>query len=196
MSIAEYLGPLIAALADLRAWMGASGTPFVVIGGVAASALGRPRFTQDVDATVLIDPVEWEKFLAVGVMHGFEARRPNVLEFAKQNRVLLIRHVSSGINVDVAFGALPFEEQMIKRARLTDMGSVTIPLPTPEDLVIMKAIAHRSRDAEDIEAVLVMHPDLDRRRILRWVRDFAKILERPEVLTDLQAALGRHPRRT
>ncbi len=196
MSIAEYLGPLVAALEDLREWMGAAGTPFVVIGGVAASVLGRPRFTQDVDVTVFVDPVEWQQFLAVGVRHGFEARRPNALEFAKQNRVLLIRHASSGIGVDVALGALPFEQQMISRARPTEVGSITIPLPTPEDLVIMKAIAHRPRDAEDIEAVLEMHPNLDRRRVLRWVRDFAKVLERPEILTDLQAALGRHPRRS
>lgn len=143
-----------------------------------------------------LDPLEWEQFLAVGSRHGFEARRPNALEFAKQNRVLLIRHVSSGISVDVALGALPFEQQMIGRARPTDVGSITIPLPTPEDLVIMKAIAHRTRDAEDIEAVLEVHPNLDRRRVLRWVRDFAKVLERPELLTDLQAALGRHPRRS
>jgi len=195
VSSTEHLDPLLAALQDLQRWMRASGTPYVVIGGVAASLLGRPRFTQDVDVTVFVDPSEWQHLLEIGHQYGFEARRPNVLEFAQQNRVLLIRHALSAINVDLALGALPFEEQVIRRARPRDIGPITIPLPTPEDLVIMKAIAHRPRDVEDIEAVLDLHPDLDRRRILRWVRDFANVLETPELLTDLQAALGRHPRR-
>ena len=52
------------------------------------------------------------------------------------------------------------------------------------------------REVEDIEAVLTVHPNLDRRRVLRWVRDFSDVLERPELLTDIQAALRRHPRRS
>jgi hypothetical protein len=59
----------------------------------------------------------------------------------------------------------------------------------------MKSIADRPRDLEDIEAVLDRHPDLDRRRVLRWVRGFANLLERPELLADIQTALRRHPRR-
>lgn len=195
MSSTKHLDPLLAVLQDLQGWMNASETAFVIIGGVAASLLGRPRFTQDVDVTVVVDPSKWEQFLASSRQFGFEGRLPNVLQFATLNRVLLIRHVSSGINVDIVLGALPFEEQVVLRAQPMAIGTITIPLPTPEDLVIMKAIAHRPRDAEDIEAVLALHPDLDRRRVLRWVRDFAKVLDSPEFLVDLQAALGRHPRR-
>ncbi len=157
MSSAEHLAPLLAALQDLQAWLGATGTLFVVIGGVAASLLGRPRFTQDVDVTVIVDPIEWERFLAAGERHGLEARRPDPLEFAKQNRVLLLRHASSGISVDVVLGALPFEEQMIRRARPTAVGPIRIPLPTPEDLVIMK-VAERPRDIADIESIVNTHP--------------------------------------
>jgi hypothetical protein len=63
--------------------------------------------------------------------------------------------------VDISFGALPFEEEAIARAVEGKVGKIRLPLPTPEDLVIMKAVAHRPRDAVDIEAVLDAHPKLD-----------------------------------
>jgi hypothetical protein len=112
VSSSDYLDPLIAALQALKDWLRAVNVPFVVIGGVAASLLGRPRLTQDVDIAVYVDPAEWEQLFAVGLEHGFEARRSNALEFATQHRVLLIRHPASGIKVDVALGALLFEEQI------------------------------------------------------------------------------------
>ena len=37
---------LLAALSDLMKWLDATNIPSVVIGGVAASVLGRPRLTQ------------------------------------------------------------------------------------------------------------------------------------------------------
>lgn len=66
MSKTESLAPLLAALRDLVAWLQAERVPGVVIGGVAASLLGRPRVTRDVDAVVLLDDARWEGFLAAG----------------------------------------------------------------------------------------------------------------------------------
>ena len=60
----EHLAPLLAALGDLSAWLLAKKVPGAVIGGVAASLLGRPRLTRDVDAMVLLDEGKWEDFLA------------------------------------------------------------------------------------------------------------------------------------
>jgi hypothetical protein len=51
-----------------------------------------------------------------------------------------------------------------------DLGEVGIPLPLPEDLIIMKAVAHRPRDLGDIEAMLAAHPELNPRRVRHWVR--------------------------
>ena len=50
-----------------------------------------------------------------GLIGAFEARRRDAREFALRHRVLLIR-TESGVDVDVAFGALPFEERSIQRA--------------------------------------------------------------------------------
>jgi plasmid stabilization system protein ParE len=54
----------------------------------------------------------------------------------------------------------------------------------------MKAVAHRPRDLDDIEAILAANPKLNLRRVRRWVREFAEALEMPEILTDLKTLLS------
>lgn len=186
------LAPLLAALGDLVRWLWAKRVAGVVIGGVAASILGRPRATRDVDVVVLLDQERWRAFLATGAQFGFAGRLPNVLAFARRARVLLVRHEPTGIDVDIVFAALAFEEEAVARAQSVTVGGVTFPLSTPEDLTIMKAVAHRPRDLADIEAVVDVHPNLNLRRVRRWVREFSEAMEMPEILDDLEAILARH----
>jgi hypothetical protein len=62
--------PLLAVLRDLMAWLQAGKVPGVVIGGLAASLLGRPRLTRNVDVLVLIDEDHWADFLTAGENFG------------------------------------------------------------------------------------------------------------------------------
>jgi predicted nucleotidyltransferase len=185
------LAPLLKALLDFSQWLQDTRTPGAVIGGVAASLLGRPRFTRDIDAVILLDEESWAEFLASGKKFGFQPRRSDALEFARKTRVLLLRHASSSIDVDVSIGSLPFEKELIARTVWKDIGGVRTPLPTVEDLIIMKAVAHRNRDLADIESLTEVHAKLDVDRIERWVREFASVLELPEILSDLQSILKR-----
>ncbi len=187
----DLLAPLLGALRDLVAWVRAGGVPAAVIGGVAASILGRPRLTRDVDALILLPEGRWRDFLAAGASFGLVPRIADALAFAQQARVLLLHHRPSGIDVDVSLGALPFEEELLARAVSRDVGGVAIPLPTPEDLLVMKAVAHRPRDLADIEAVLAAQPKVDLRRVRRLVREFATALEAPELFDDLETILRR-----
>jgi hypothetical protein len=111
-----------------------------------------------VDAVVLVNEDRWQDFLDTGARFGFVARMSDALAFASQSRVLLIRHPRSGIDLDISFGALPFEEEAIGRASLVNIQGVKIPLPTPEDLIILKAVAHRPRDFEDIAGLFCRPP--------------------------------------
>jgi hypothetical protein len=183
------LAPLLAVLRDLVAWLKAGKVPGVVIGGLAASLLGRPRLTRDVDALVLVSESHWAEFMGKGVKHGFTPRRDDVLAFAQETRVLLLRHQESGIDVDIVFGSLPFEKEAVARATWVELGGVQAPLPLPEDLIVMKAVAHRPQDLADIEAILAAHPKISVRRVRRWVREFAAALEMSEILNDLEAVL-------
>lgn len=178
-------------LRDLAAWLEAAGTKGVVIGGIAASLLGRPRVTRDVDALVFVQEADWDEFLRTGVESGFDPRDPDPLAFAHESRVLLMRHRPTGIDVDVVFGALPFEREVIRRSREKVIGNIAIPLPHPADLVAMKAIAHRPRDLADIEGILESHPRLDLRRPRRLVKEFADALEAPEIVEDFERVVAR-----
>jgi len=171
------------------AWLKAARVEGIVIGGVAASILGRPRATQDVDALVVVRDARG--FLDVGSKHGFRGRIADPVGFSARSRVLLLRHEPSGIHVDITMAGLPFEEEAVRRgeARSIRGVQVPVPLPTPEDLVIMKAVAHRPRDTADIEAILGLYPGLDKARVRKWVGDFAAVLEMPELITDLERLL-------
>ncbi|HXG22789.1 MAG TPA: hypothetical protein VNN62_27410 [Methylomirabilota bacterium] len=68
-------------------------------------------------------------------------------------------------------------------------------MPTPEDLIVMTAIAHRPRDVLDIESVMGAHPKLNLRQIRRWVQEFSAALDAPEILQDLNAILARRRKR-
>lgn len=177
------------------AWFDAARVAGAVIGGIAASVHGRPRATRDLDAVAIVPDDGVDAFLAAGSAHGFAARIDDPLGFARRSRVLLLRHVASQIDVDVSLGALPFEHETVARARPTDVAGVAIPLATAEDLIVMKAVANRERDRADIEAIVRAKPKLDRRRIHRWVGEFARTLHMPELIEELARRLPPRSRR-
>jgi hypothetical protein len=185
----------VAPLPDLMAWWHSQQTRGILIGGLAASLLGRPRVTRDLDAMVLVPEDEWATFLDAGKPFGFVPRVAEALEFSRQSRVLLLRHERTGIDVDVALGCLPFEEEAVSRAVAVTVAGVDVPLATPEDLIVMKAMAQRDQDWLDIDGLLAAHPATDMRRVRRWLRSFADALEAPDVYDDFEKYIARRKRR-
>jgi len=180
------------ALGDLVKWLEAEHVRYAVIGGLAVSIVSQPRPTVNVDLVVWLDPEEWGDFLESAKQYGLEARTPDALAFAQKRRVLLMQHIDSGIGIDVSFGALPFELEMIDRAERVSFGNVTLPVATAEDVIIMKIIAHRKQDLRDIENIIRVHPQLDFERIKYWVHEFAVVLETPETDAEMLGLIEAH----
>lgn len=180
------------ALSDLLKWL--KGHSVVVIGGVAVSLLGRPRHTQDIDVLMLLDSGKWAGLLDAANKFNFEPRIKDALKFARKNRVLLMKHIKSGIGVDISLGALPFEEECIRRSKRIKFANISLPLPSADDLIIMKAVAHRAKDLIDIESILDTNPKLDIKRIKRWVTEFSAVLEMPELWDDLEKIISKSKR--
>jgi hypothetical protein len=158
---------------------------------VAASLLGNPRLTADVDVIILLPVSRLPQLLEVAAELGLVPRIANAEQFARRNRVVLLRHCESGISVDVSLGMLPFEEEeVVARSIVHQIGDIELRLPTPEDLIVLKAVAHRSKDLLDIAGISKSHPDLDRARVERCVREFAAALEMPELWEDIALLLG------
>src|SRR5262249_36850643 len=148
------------------------------------------RVTRDVDALVFLDEDNIEGIVKLGQAFGFGPRVHDAVEFARRNRVLLVNHEPTGIEVDLSLAALPFEQEALARAEVFQIQGVAVPLPTAEDLIIMKAVANRERDLVDIRGILDTHPKLNLRRVRRWVKDFAAVADRPEILDDLEKLLA------
>lgn len=185
MTSSEEITPLLAPLAALQRLFKRFDDHGIVIGGVAVSLLGKPRLTADVDAVILLSVDDLGLLIEAAQQEGFSLRIPNAQDFAGRSRVLLLRHHESGINVDISLGILPFEIEAVERSLVHKIGPLAIRLPTPEDLIILKAVAHRPKDLMDIPAIIANYPDLDRKRIKYWVQEFAQVLEMPELWDDI-----------
>jgi hypothetical protein len=182
---------LLAALADLMKWLDAANVPSMVIGGVAASVLGQPRLTQDVDALAILPEGEWANAVSTAARHGILPRIENPLDFARRSRVLLMRHVESGIDIDVIFGGLLFEQAAIDNSKIHDIGGLRVRLPRVEDLLIMKAVARRPKDLQDIEGLLAAHPEADVATVRQWVSEFATATSTSDMLDDFDKLVVR-----
>lgn len=157
----------------------------MVIGGAAVCFLGEPRMTADVDAVFLLTNDDIPKLLTAAHKVGFVSRIKDVERFAKRNRLVMLHHPKTNVDVDISLGAMPFEIEAVERSRVVRSGNLRVRLPTVEDLIILKAIAHRHKDMLDIANLVEIYPKLDRARIEKWVREYAELLEMPELWTDL-----------
>lgn len=189
-SKSDHLEPLLDALDALQHLLTRFDNKGVIIGGAAVSLLGRARFTEDVDAVFLLSNKDLPRLLEMAKQEGIEPRIENALEFAKKNRVLLLKHTPTDTSIDISLGALPFEEEMVERGRLYEVDdALQLRLPTPEDLIIMKAVAHRPKDLEDIRTIADKYPNLDVKHIEKWVKEFGEALEMPELWSDIEPIL-------
>ncbi len=127
---------------------------FCYIGGLAVQRWGEPRLTQDADMTLLTgfgnEPAYIDSLLA-----GYQGRVSDTRQFALQYRVLLLQD-NNGIPLDIALGAMPFEEHSIDRATVYEIApGYALVTCAAEDLVVHKAFANRPQDWLDIETIMI-----------------------------------------
>jgi hypothetical protein len=110
--------------------------------------------------------------------------------------VLLIR-TGLGVDVDVAFGALPFEERSVQRASPW-VWTPDAPLITcsAEDLVVHKVFAGRDLDWGDVERILTrQHGKLDFPQIREELQPLLELKGEPEALARLEQKIATIDRR-
>ena len=165
---------------EVSDFMSARRWGFCVIGGLAVIRWGEPRMTLDVDLILLTGFGNEERY-AGPLLKKFEARIPEALEFALRKRVLLLR-TSNKKDVDISFGALPFEESIIKRATPFEFApGIRLVTCSAEDLFILKVFAGRGQDWQDAESVAIRQK-LDKKYILKHLKPLFEVKETPELL--------------
>jgi hypothetical protein len=105
---------LVEAAEEILRWAEASGLPACLIGGMAVQRWGKPRLTQDVDVS-LLPGLGNEDGVIRRLLERFEPRSSGMADFARANRVALVR-ASNGVPVDLALGFFAFDEEMLLRA--------------------------------------------------------------------------------
>jgi hypothetical protein len=171
-----------AALSDLSRFF-KSGHQGMIIGGIAVIALGYPRVTTDIDATMAVPLDALDDVLARFERFGFLPRIDDATGFARTSHVLLMKHAASGVPVDVSIAMLPFEEEAIRRKQVVEFEGIALDVPRVDDLVIYKMVASRPDDLRDVEELLLRYGstiDLQRARAL--LQEFADVLERPDMV--------------
>ena len=164
----------------------------MIIGGIAVMVRGVPRQTVDIDATVWAEGIRVEALAASLARHGIVGRIPDTLDFARSRHVLLLRHDPTGTPLEVSLAWLPFEREALERATVEDIAGVRIKVARAEDLVVFKAVAWRERDRSDIERLLLLHgASIDLGRVQALVREFSRVLEKPERAEEFAAIVRR-----
>lgn len=176
-SMADEERSLRLAAIDLTRFFEESSYPGAIVGGFAITAYRRVRATVDVDGVLLTDFHPIPTVLDELSRFGFEPQPHFSLQIAQREHLLLLRHIPTGVKVDLAIGMLPFQVNAIQNARTIDLPEGHVRIVGPEDIVIMKAIAGRPQDFLDIEAILQNKTPLDRELILGVIKEMASILE-------------------
>lgn len=160
---------------------------FCFIGGIAVQRWSQPRVTDDADLTLLTG-FGGEEVFADALLSWLEPRRADARAFALRHRVLLARSVE-GIPVDIAFGALPFEESAVARARDEELlPGLSLRICSAEDLIVFKVFADRPLDWRDVEMTIVRQGSekLDWNYVETQLAPLVELKETPELLIRLQ----------
>jgi len=183
--------PVLEAARDLQAFLTARQWKFCIIGGVALLRWGEPRFTRDVDVTLLSGFGREDEFIAPLLESGYRGRVEDTVAFAHRNRVLLLT-TPDGTPIDIALGGLRFEEEMVERSSLFDFArGCRLRTCSAEDLVVLKLFAFRPRDVLDVETVVVRQRGaLDWAYVERHLRPLSEVKEQPRILDTLARLRG------
>lgn len=162
---------------------------YAIIGGLAVIINGYDRATTDIDAVVWDLDDRLEELISVLGAVGIQFRIKDGIRTARSVRVILLQ-TDHGVNIDLSMGVLPFEQEVISRASSMRLGDELIgQIATVEDLLIMKLVASRDRDLDDVTRLFELNPDVSHARIRRLVTEFAEALERPEIISNLDEKL-------
>jgi tRNA(Met) C34 N-acetyltransferase TmcA len=151
----------------------------MIIGGIAVIVRGVRRMTTDIDAVVRGDAVRLERLLQTLATQRILSRIDDAQAFARENLVLLLRHEPTGVDLDLSLAWTAFEHEALASAEVVHYGRVAAPMATPEALVVFKAMAARPKDIEDATSLLLLHEDIDVRRVRRHVHRLAALADEP-----------------
>ncbi len=127
-----------------------AGIPHAIGGAIALGHYAEPRPIRDIDVNVFVPPERRPEVEAA--LAGLDAEGPPVHLFFDEDA---LHEVMPGAVRDVPFAG------------------ATIPIVSPEHLVIRKAMLNRPKDWLDIEAIIAAETPLDLDEVKAWIARLA-----------------------
>jgi hypothetical protein len=164
-------------------------TPWMIIGGVAVQTRGVARTTRDVDASIRADALDLHT-----LVKALKAERivPRVADFealARDNFMLLLEHLPSATPIDLSLAWIDYEQAACERASLEPFGKVRLPVIRLEDLLVLKIVAWRDRDQNDVRSLLTSANEIDLDFVQKQVKAITDTMEEHDRLPQLRALL-------
>ncbi len=164
-----------------------AGIPHAIGGALALAYYAEPRATADVDVNLFIPTDRWPDVRDVlgGLGVGVDLNQ-KALDRDGQVRLWWGRNP-----VDLFFAYDDFHKAMRRATRKVPFAETTIPILSPEHLVVCKAMFDRVKDWLDIEQVFVATDPIDLPEIESWLdRMTAASDHRHTKLAELKSRLG------
>lgn len=166
------------------------GIEHLLFGANAQNVWGDPRYTKDVDFVLLLEDARFSEFLTAASAAGFAVEPDRHLDRLRTSRMGKL--ALGKIYVDFVLGETDFDRSAMARRRRVDYLDTSLWVASPEDLILYKLIAHRSRDLADIESVIRRQwADLDRSYLRKWARWLADNTGLERIRTTLRTMLAR-----
>lgn len=133
----------------------AMNAPYALIGGRAVAVRGHPRMTIDYDFLTtdrrVLQREIWSDLERDGVT--VDARRG---EWDDPLAGVVHLAFADGTEADIVVAKWKWEEGVIERAELLDVGGVELPVPRASDLILLKLSAGGILDLQDVVALLAV----------------------------------------
>lgn len=193
----DWIAPLVRSpvaelLADLSRGFAAAGMRWYLFGAQAAIVYGVARLTADVDVTARApDETATASWLPTVEASGFERRFADP-HFIQESRVVPLVHQATALPVDIVLAGPGLEDELLARAVQRPIDDVMVPVVEVSDLVILKVLAARPKDAEDVASLLaIQREDIDESRIRHVLAMLEEALGQSDLLVAFEAALSR-----
>jgi len=149
---------------------------YMIIGGQAVLIYGEPRLTKDIDITLGVDIDRYEEIMKIVQSLNLKILPKDPYRFVKETKVLPLLDEKTGFRIDLIFSFSEYEKEALKRVNRIKIDNTYVNYVSIEDLIIHKIISGRERDIEDIKSLLLKNKKIDKKYILKWLKEFEKVL--------------------
>jgi hypothetical protein len=101
-------------------------------------------------------------------------------------------HPQTGIDIDVVLAGPGPEEGILGRAQEMTIAGLKVPVVSVEDLLVLKVLAGRGKDLDDVEGLIgVKGSVLDARVVRRRLRQLERALDRSDLVVEFDRVAHR-----